>query len=80
MVTLVTCKNAEDSIKNEGARELTTFLPLKVYGDFLDAQEQLSPQSVVGSGRMSNSSMIFWFSFVPARIRKTRSKLKAQEC
>ena len=25
MVSLVTCKNEEDSIKNEGARVLTTF-------------------------------------------------------
>ena len=28
MVTLVTCKNGEDPIKNEGAKVLTTFLPL----------------------------------------------------
>ena len=34
MHVLVTCKNEEDQIKNEGARLLTRFLPLKVYGDF----------------------------------------------
>ena len=28
MVVLVTCKNDEDSIKNESTRVLTTFLPL----------------------------------------------------
>ena len=27
-VTIVTCKNGKDSSKNEGARVLTTFLPL----------------------------------------------------
>ena len=34
MVVLVTCKNEEDSIKNEGARMFTT-----LYIDFSDAQE-----------------------------------------
>ena len=34
MIVLVTYKNDEDSIKNESTRVLTTFLPLKVYGDF----------------------------------------------
>ena len=28
MVVLVTCKNVEDSSKNEGIRVVTTFLPL----------------------------------------------------
>ena len=28
MVVLVTCKNDEDPIKNEGARVLTSFIPL----------------------------------------------------
>ena len=34
MHVLITCKNEEDPIKNEGARLLTRFLPLQVYGDF----------------------------------------------
>ena len=34
IVVLVTCKNEEDPIKNEGARVLTRFSPLKVYGNF----------------------------------------------
>ena len=34
MHVLDTCKNEEDPIKNEGARVFTSFLPLKVYGDF----------------------------------------------
>ena len=34
MHVLVTCKNEDDQIKNEGARVFTRFLPLLVYGDF----------------------------------------------
>ena len=32
MIVLVTCKNEEDPIKNEGARVLTTFLPFLFSG------------------------------------------------
>ena len=49
IVVLVTCKNEEDPIKNEGARVLTRFSPLLVYGIFSDAQGQLTPQSLVES-------------------------------
>ena len=38
MVTLLICKNEEDSIKNEGARVFTT-----VFIDFADAQGKLTP-------------------------------------
>ena len=48
MEFLVTCKNDEDPFKNEGARVVTTDLPLLVYADFFDAQEKLTPQSKVG--------------------------------
>ena len=34
IVFLITCKNEEDPIKNEGTRVLTRFSPLYVYGDF----------------------------------------------
>ena len=34
IVGLVICKNEEDPSKNEGTRVVTTFLPLKDYGDF----------------------------------------------
>ena len=53
MVVLITCKSEEDPIKNEGARVLTT-----LYIDFSDAQGQLTPQSVVGFGPISNSSVL----------------------
>ena len=74
MVVLVTCKN-EDSIKNEGAR---LFTALNIY--FLDAQGQLTPLSVVGSCRNSNSSKLLCMSSLPARIRMIQLKMKALEC
>ena len=37
-MVVITCKNEEDSIKNEGARVFTT-----LYIDFSDAQGQLTP-------------------------------------
>ena len=38
VVVLITCKNEEDPIKNEGASVAT-----KLYVDFSDAQEQIKP-------------------------------------
>ena len=40
MVILVTCKNEENPIKNEGARVATR---LQVHVDFLDVQGQITP-------------------------------------
>ena len=57
MVFLLTCKNEEDLIKNEGARVLTT---LNI--NFSDTQEQINLQSVVGFGRVSNSSVLLWLT------------------
>ena len=53
MVVLVTCKNEEDPIKNDGARVLTTS-----YINLSDAKGQLTLQSVVGFGRNLNSSVL----------------------
>ena len=133
MVVLLTCKNKEDPIKNEGARVFTTLyinfsdaqgqitlesvvvssrswnsfnlscmslLPIRLkmihtkmkelewsqhfshyksMGIFPDAQGQLTPQSLVRSGPISNSFQMLWISFLPARIKKIRSKMKALE-
>ena len=54
IVVLITCKTEEDPIKNEGARVLTSFPHYKSMG-FTDAQGQLTPQSLIESGRNSNS-------------------------
>ena len=129
MVVLVTCKNEEDPIKNEGARVLTTlyiifsdaqgqvvvsgrnlnsskrscmssfparmgvikskmkelecsqdFSHYKSMGIFPDAQGQLTPQSLVRSGQISNSSEMLWMFSFPASMKKIRSKMRALEC
>ena len=53
MVVLITCKNKEDPIKNEGARVLTT-----LFINFSDAQGQITLELVVVSGRNLNSSKL----------------------
>ena len=46
MVVHVICKNEEDPIKREGARVFTT-----LYIKFAEAHGQITPESVVVSGR-----------------------------
>ena len=75
MVVLVTCKNEEDLIKNEGARVLTT-----LYINFSDAQGQITLELVVVSGRNLNSSKLLCMFSLPARMRMIDSKLKELEC
>ena len=53
MVVLVTCKNEEDPIKNEGARVVTILL---IY--FSDAQGELTSKSAMESCQNSNSSKL----------------------
>ena len=53
MIVLLTCKNKEDLIKNEGARVFTT-----LFINFSDAQGQITLELVVVSGRNLNSSKL----------------------
>ena len=46
-------------------------------GIFPDAQGQLTPQSLVRSGRISNSSEMLWMFLLPTSMKKIRSKIKA---
>ena len=56
MVVLLTCKNEEDPIKMKGLECSQHFSLYKSMGSFSDgAQGQLTPQSLVRSGRISNS-------------------------
>ena len=80
MYALVTCKNEDDRFKNEGARVFTRFLHYKSMGIFPDAQGQLTPQSLVRSGRILNSSEMLCMFSLPASMKKIKSKLKALEC
>ena len=79
MGVFVTCKNEEDPFKNEGARVVTTDLPLLVYADFYDAQGKLTPQSEVGSTLNSNASKLLWLSVLHTRMKKILSKMKLLE-
>ena len=51
----------------------------KFMGIFPDAQGQLTPQSLVRSGRISNSSEMLWMFLLHASMKKIRSKMKALE-
>ena len=74
MVVLVTCKNEEDPIKNEGVRVFKT-----LYINFSDAQGQITPESVVVSGRNLNSSKLLCMSSSPAKMKMIQSKMKGLE-
>ena len=75
MDVLITCKYEEDPIKNRGARVFTT-----LYLNFSDAQGQITPESVVVSGRNLNSFKLSCMSSLPARMRMIESKMKELEC
>ena len=55
------------------------FSHYKSMGIFTDAQGQLTPQSLVRSGGISNSCEMLWMSLLPASMKKIRSKMKALE-
>ena len=80
MHVLDTCKNEEDPIKMKALECSQDFSHYKYMGIFPDAQGQLTPQSLVRSGRISNSSEMLWMSSLPASMKKIRSKMKAPEC
>ena len=52
----------------------------KSMGNFLVAQGQLTLQSLVKSGPISNLSGILWLSSLPESMKKIQSKMKALEC
>ena len=56
------------------------FSHYKSMGIFPDAQGQLTPQSLVRSGRFSNSSEMLWMFSLPASMKMIRSKMRALEC
>ena len=74
MVVLLTCKNKEDPIKNEGTRVFTTF-----YIDFSDTQGQITLGLVVVSSRNWNSSKLSCMSLLPTRIKMIHTKMKELE-
>ena len=55
------------------------FFHYKSMGIFPDAQGQLTPHSMVRSGRISNLSEMIKMFLLPASMKKIRSKMKALE-
>ena len=74
MPVVVTNNFDDDSIENERAIMETPFSHYKSMGNFLDAQGQLTPRSVVRSGQNLNSSEILCISLLPASIGRIGSK------
>ena len=74
MVVLLTCKNKEDPIKNEGARVFTT---LNI--DFSDAQGLITLESVVVSSRNWNLSKLSCMSLLHTRMKMIHTKMKELE-
>ena len=74
MSLLVACKNEEDLMKNEGARVVTT-----LFINFLDAEGQLTPKSVMESCTNSTSSKLLWLVLLSARMKKIHPKMKVLE-
>ena len=56
MVVLVTCKNEEDLIKKKALERSQHLSHCKSMGIFSNAKGQLTPQSMVESTQISNSS------------------------
>ena len=80
MHVLDTCKSEEDPIKMKVLECSQDFYHYKSMGIFPDAQGQLTVQSMVGSGQISNSSKTLLLSSLLAKMKKIRSKMKALEC
>ena len=53
------------------------FTIISIWELIFGIQGQVTPKSIVWSGRNSNSSENLWLSWLPARLMKIRSKLKA---
>ena len=66
-------------LKMKALECLQDFSNYKSMGIFPDAQGQLTPQSLVRSGRISNLSEMLWMSTLPASMNNIRSKMKALE-
>ena len=74
MDVLITCKYEEDPIKKRGARVDTT-----LYINFSDAQGQVTLESLVVSGRNSNSPKLSYMSSLPTRMKWIHTKMKELE-
>ena len=72
MHVLVTFKNEDDRFKMKELECSQDFAHYKSMGIIPDAQGQLTPQSLVWSGRISNSFEMLWIVSLPAIMKKIR--------
>ena len=70
MHVIVTCKYEKERMKKGREKVATTFSHYKPMGIFSDVQGQLTPQSVVQSGRNSNLSKLSCMSSLPASMKR----------
>ena len=66
--------------KMKELERLQDFSHYKSMWIFPDAQGQLTLQSFVRSSRIWNLYKMLWMFFLPASMKKIRSKMKALEC
>ena len=78
-MSLIPARMKKIQLKMKAIECSQDFSHYKSMGIFPDAQGQLTPQSLVQSGRISNSSEMLWMSSLPASMKKIRSKMKALE-
>ena len=74
MPVLVASNFDDDSVKHERASMESPFSHYKYMGNIFDAQGQLTPYSVVRSGRNWNSCEILGMSSLPASLKRIGSK------
>ena len=83
IIVLITCKNEEDPIKNEGARYQAY---LSIFQTFEKSINKLDiwrlHYSAVRRGIPPKLKVIqlLWLSLLPARMKKIQSKMNALEC
>ena len=70
MYVIITCKYEKDPMKNSRKKRRLRLSHYKPMGIFSDVQGQLTPQSVVQSGRNSNSSELLCMSLLPASMKR----------
>ena len=76
-MSLVPARMKKIQLKMKAPECSQDFSHYKSMGIFPDAQGQLTLQSVVGSGQISNSSKTLWLSSLPVKMKKIQSKMKA---
>ena len=76
MHVLVSCKNEEVAIKNEGARVVTTFLPLQVYGVFF--RRSRAANSAVNSLIWQNFNLMRDFIVVLVTSKNEEDLIKTE--